>query len=78
MENILLKLKEAWDIIWNTIKNGFKNIWSNIKKSLFKIYSKDIEFKKFLSIYNRTKKKRIRKKYYNKMIRFIIKHPIRV
>ena len=73
MENIILKIKE----VWNNLKNMFKQIWRNIKLLLLKIYSHNDKFRNLFSLYNRTKKKRVRKKYYNKMIRFIINHPIR-
>ena len=51
--------------------NGsFENI-KIVKKNLFKIYSNNREFIKLMTIYNQTKKKRTKKKYYNKMIRSI-------
>lgn len=76
MEEILLKVKGAIRVAWNNLKNTFKKIWENVKLVLFKFYKNKKEFKKLFSIYNRTKKKRIKNKYYNKMMKFIISHPI--
>ena len=73
MEQLVEKLKE----LWCRIKKVFKNIWINVKKVIFKIYSYNTEFRELLTSYNRTTKKRVKKKYYNKMIRFIINQPIR-
>lgn len=71
MEEILLKVKEAIKIAWDNLKNTFKKIWENVKLGLFKLYKNKKEFKKLFSIYNRTKNK-----YHNKMIKFIISHPM--
>lgn len=60
-------------IAFVNIKKIFTQIWDGAKKALFKIYSNNKEFRKLMTIYNRTKKKRTKKKYYNKMIRFITK-----
>ncbi len=76
MEEILLKVKEAIKIAWDNLKNTFKKIWENVKLGLFKLYKNKKEFKKLFSIYNRTKKKRVKNKYHNKMIKFIISHPM--
>lgn len=73
MEQLVEKLKE----LWCRVKKAFKNIWINVKKVIFKIYSYNTEFRKLLTLYNRTKKKRVKNKYYNKMMKFIISHPIR-
>ncbi len=43
---------------------------------IYKLYKNKKEFKKLFSIYNRTKKKRVKNKYHNKMIKFIISHPM--
>lgn len=58
-------------IAFENIKKMFAQIWEGVKNALFKIYSNNKEFRKLITIYNRTKKKRTKNKYYNKMIRFI-------
>ena len=70
---IILKQVEFLKIAFGNIKKIFTQIWDGAKKALFKIYSNNKEFRKLMTIYNRTKKKRTKKKYYNKMIRFITK-----
>lgn len=69
-----LKLNESFKnvkIAFENIKKIFTRIWESVKKALFKIYSNNKEFRKLMTMYNRTKKKRTKKKYYNKMISFI-------
>lgn len=70
MEQLVEKLKE----LWCRVKKVFKNICINVKKVIFKIYSYNTEFRKLLTSYNRTKKKRVKKKYHKKMIRFIMNY----
>ena len=70
MEQLVEKIKE----LWCRVKKAFKNILSNVKKVIFKIYSYNTEFRKLLTSYNRTKKKRVKKKYHKKMIRFIMNY----
>lgn len=64
--------KDYWDN-FKVKELEYAPIWDGAKKALFKIYSNNKEFRKLMTIYNRTKKKRTKKKYYNKMIRFITK-----
>lgn len=67
--NVFDNVNEAVRLICEAIKHIFKNI-ANIANELFEIWKNHIP-RKWWHLYKHAKKARVRKKYYNRIFRFI-------